>query len=178
MRRFSCCLALVLLASAPAGALPLTVTFTGTVQALDRPLPSLQGEIGSGSFQIESTTPDDLPGAGGGRYHSPVNFSFTIGGYTATSAGGTFQDFVLINDVTPPASSADLYTAEAYNVSGATLLDYYFPTRLTFVLNDQTATAFASDALPTSLDLADFTYGFASIRFEGPGMGDQRGRSR
>jgi hypothetical protein len=164
--------ALVLHASAPAGALPLTVTFTGTVQALDPPLPFLQGEIGSGSFQIESTTSDDTPGSGAGTYHSPVNFSITIGGYTATSAGGTSADFVLINDVTPPAYGADIYTAEAYNVSGATLLDYYFPTRLTFILNDQTATAFASDALPASLDLADFSYGAASIRFEGPGMGD------
>jgi hypothetical protein len=164
--------ALVLLASAPAGALPLTVTFTGTVQALDPPLPFVQGEIGSGSFQIEATTPDGAPSAAVGSYLGPVNFSFTIGSYTATSAGGTSADFVRVDDVTPPAVGADLYTAEAYNVSGATLLDSYFPTRLTFVLNDQTATAFASDALPASLDLADFSYGTASIRFEGPGMGD------
>jgi hypothetical protein len=160
--------AVVLVTSVPAHALLLTVSSTGTATSVDPPLPFSQGAIGTGSFQIESTTPDDLPGARAGRYHSPVNFSITIGGYTASSAGGTSQGFILIHDATPSATAADLYTAEAYGVSGATLLGYYVPTRVTFILNDQNATAFSSDALPASLDLADFSYGVASIRFEVP----------
>ena len=159
---------------APAGAVPLTVSFSGTVFMID---PSLWseftfGESGSGSFQIESTTADDASSAGVGIYRGPVNFSFTFGSYTVTSAGGTSDDSVRVDDVTPPALGADIYTVEAVGVSGAVLADFFVPTSMRIVMNDTNATAFTSDALPTSLEVADFSnFAVAEIDFEIPGSG-------
>jgi hypothetical protein len=164
-------LACLALGPAPASAVPLTVHFTGTIFLIDPPLgaPFAYGQAGSGSFQIDSATFDDAPFVGVGIYRGASNFSFTFGTYTATSAGGTFDDFVRVNDAT---TGNDSYTAETASGSGPTLLDWYFPKRLELVLNGSGPNAFTSDALPVSLDLADFSSGSAVVEFGSTDPGD------
>jgi hypothetical protein len=164
-------LALVAFAAGPATAVPLTVSFEGTVEFIPAELASVftDGDLASGFFQIESTTADTVPANPDvGFYPGPTSWSFTFGSYTATSAGGTAQDYVRIDNDLVLGITIDLYSAEAFDVSGAAIGSFE-PTRLGFSLNDANTTAFSSDALPTSLDLADFSQGGrASIRFDDP----------
>lgn len=164
-------LALAALGAGPAAAVPLTVSFEGTVEFIPAELASVftDGDPASGSFQIESTTADTAPANPDlGFYPGPTSWSFTFGSYTATSAGGTAQDYVRIDDDLVLGITIDLYSAEAFGVSGAAI-GALEPTRLIFSLNDGNATAFSDDSLPASLDLADFSQGGrASIRFDDP----------
>jgi hypothetical protein len=155
--------------AAPAGAAPITFHFSGTISYIDPPLgaPFVYGQSGSGSFQIESTTVDPSPGAGASTYRGATSFSFTFGTYTATSPGGTLEDYVQVVD-----RGADIFEVHAVGVSGATVLDWYVPTHLGILLNDADGTAFSSVALPTSFDLSEFGYALAYIDFGSPDPGD------
>jgi hypothetical protein len=143
--------ALILAPAAPADAALLTFSWTGTVTEVDAPLASAAqiGDPGSGSFQIESTTPDNDASATFGDYPGPTNMTITLGGLTATSALGTIGglsvfDFTFdgIELDTGPWTGAPV---GAFEVTFAALN-----------MEDADATTFASDAIPTSLTLADF----------------------
>jgi hypothetical protein len=155
------------LVPAPAFAVPLTVSFQGTISAVDPLLASAfsPGQSVSGSFQIESTAADTVANPAVGLYLGPTNFTYGFGTYTATAAGGTASDFLRIDDdLVLGTNTVDIYAVEAAGVSGAAI-GIFQPSRLLLTLGDATATVFSSDAIPTSLDLSTFSNHSASIRF-------------
>jgi hypothetical protein len=161
---------LALALAAPAGADTITVSFTGTIIGIPPELASgfTAFDPVSGSFQFDSATADTVANPAVGFYPGPTNFSFTFGSYTATSPGGEPSHFIRVDDNLALSITIDLYGVETRNVTGGAF-GFFQPTRLTFIMSDSTATAFASDALPTSLDLADFDTASANIVFQNNG---------
>jgi len=160
VRPFALSAALLLGLAAPAEASILTFSWTGTVTQVDAPLASgaTIGDPGSGSFQIESTTPDSAASADFGDYPGPQNMTITLGDITATSALGTIGglsvfDFTFdgIELDTGPWSGAPI---------GSFALQF-----AALNMEDADATTFSSDAIPTSLTLADFEIRLFRIGF-------------
>jgi hypothetical protein len=153
-----------------ASAATITVNFTGTIIAVPTELSAgfTPFDAVSGSFQFDSTTLDTVANPNVGFYPGPTNFSFTFGSYTATSPGGEPSHFIRVDDNLVLSITIDLYGVETRNVTGASF-GLFQPSRLTFILGDSTATAFESDALPTSLDLSAFDSHSAAIVFANNG---------
>ena len=146
------CASLALFAT-PAGAATITVTFTGSVTFVSPQIASGPFEAGdaiSGSFQIDSATPDGEADPTEGSYEGAVSsLTFSFGGYAGTGAGENElhmrdgEGFVVDNFFVQSAFAGS-------DVAG-------FPPQLFhFDLGDVENTVFTSDAVPASLDLADF----------------------
>jgi hypothetical protein len=146
------CASLLLLA-APAGAATITVTFTGTIDFIDSSISSGPFEVGdpiNGSFQIDSTTPDGDALTTEGEYEGAIsNLTFSFGDYDGTGSGENqlhMRDgagFVVDNFFVQSEFSGP-------DVGG------FPPFHFLFNLGDSDNTIFTSDAIPMSLDLADF----------------------
>lgn len=107
------------------------------------------GDPVTGFFAYDLATPDGDPSSDGGLYllSQPDIFALTVDGFVfsagpvqisvANDGGGSFDQFNY--KVTPPVSSGALTLSSGY-----------------IVLEDSTATAFNSGALPVSLNLGDF----------------------
>jgi PEP-CTERM motif len=151
-------LAALLLALAPAAAraATLTVSWTGHVTSVDSPLTSTftVGDPASGSFQIETTTPDSDPAANHGEYNALVNMSVTLSGITATSAAPTLGGLSIFDST--PGTFVDGLEQDAGPWDGADLGSLAFFSANGLNLEDQQSTAFITDAIPTSLDLSQF----------------------
>jgi hypothetical protein len=145
--------ALLLALATPAGAATITVTFTGTVDFVTPSIssgPFQAGDPISGSFQIDSTTPDGEADPDEGSYEGAIsNLTFSIGDYDGTGSGENelhmrngegfnVDNFFVSSDFTGP------------DVAG------FPPFHFLFNLGDTDNTIFTSDDIPTSLDLADF----------------------
>lgn len=132
-----------------AHAAPITFQFSGTVT--DDPFGvSRFGAPISGSFTFDSAALDAIAGAATGGYFSegaPFGFAATVDGAEYIAAGPLFIGVV--------NAGSDEYSVLASN--GSTTLELLF--------EDDSGTAFASDALPTSVSLADF--GFRQFRLFG-----------
>ena len=157
-----CCLGL--LTGAPAAeAVTLTVSFTGTVSTVPAELAAAFNPCDpvSGSFQIESTTPDIDADPTFGLYIGPANFSYQFDSYVATAPGGGGGDSVGVLN-----QAEDRYQVNGGCGMCAPNVDSFFLTNFTLRLVDSTATVFANDALPMSLDLSDFDSGIATMIFQ------------
>jgi hypothetical protein len=140
-----------LLTAAPAGATPITLSFTGTIREVESPLESefLLGAPASGSFQFPDLDTDPDPNI---ALYVPVgNASFDLFTYTATSPdeppfGG---DFLVLND-----PEGDVVFGEG-GLSGAAV-DGYTPFVFEFNLEDDDGSALASDALPVDVPLSEW----------------------
>ena len=157
MRPVSLPVALVVALSAPgAGAATLTVSWTGHVTSVDSALSSTftVGDPASGTFQIETTTPDSDPAANHGEYDALRNMSITLSGVTATSALPTLGGLSIFDS--PPGTFVDGLEQDAGPWLGDDIGSLHFFSANGLNLEDQQSTAFVTDAIPTSLDLSQF----------------------
>lgn len=146
----------------PAAAAPVTFTYSGTINFVDASLAGTfaVGQTISSTITFESLAPDSLPlNTALGAYNGVItNVLITTGGYTASSTNGQMQVFnnsFAGGDRFAGASfaagvSGGQFSLTGANVNGLQLLDFGFS------LVDPTGTSLASDALPTSVNLAAF----------------------
>lgn len=126
------------------GTISLGTPFTGMI-AYDTSTPDGQSDPGVGAF----THPAPL---------GPVGFSFTVAGFTFHSdPARPMAAFVFDNSASFPAGS-DLIQLNQTFVDPASTPDVGIPLNMQFTLVDENANAVPSDALPTALDLADWTF--------------------
>jgi hypothetical protein len=153
------------LGSSGAGAVTLTVSFSGTVDTVPTALASAfsKDEAISGSFQIDSLTSDSNPDATIGLYLGPTNSSFQFGSYLATAPGGSSGDSVLVRNA---GQDSFQFNGLCGGLCGATDVGEYFLTNMGLALHDSTATVFTSQALPTSLDIGDFDSAQVTLTFQ------------
>jgi len=134
----------------PAVASPLIFAFEGNVTFVDPPLAGTFNTAQTlwGYYIFESTTPDNDPNSASGVYPALTDLSATVGSYTATwdgQGGG-----IIVRN----GSTNDSYQPNA-SLSGP-IVDGFDPSVFLIVLQDNSKTAFSSDALPSSLDLSLF----------------------
>lgn len=157
MRPLPASIALLVALSAPgAGAATLTVSWTGHVTSVDSALSSTftVGDAASGTFQIETTTPDSDSASNHGEYDALRNMSITLSGVTATSAVPTLGGLSIFDS--PPGTFVDGLEQDAGPWVGADIGSLHFLSANGLNLEDQQSTAFTTDAIPTSLDLSQF----------------------
>jgi hypothetical protein len=147
-----------LIVSAVAQAAPVTLNFTGTVGPVDSALSSqfATGQTLSGSYTFVSTTG---PRAGSDAtiafFDAVTALNFDIGGYTGSFLSGTGTPEVQINN---DAAGHDRYGVLSTVTSGLAGAPVGGNGLVAFaiVLDDATATAFGSAALPATVNLSSF----------------------
>jgi hypothetical protein len=159
--RFLRWLALALpLAAGAANAAAIHVTFGGTITYIDPTIADgtfTDGEAVSGSFLIDPDVVDAEPMPGEGSYDSAVtDLSVEFGSYPASAATGYL--FIRNGAVQPDEVNV---SAEPSGAPVAGLPLYAFRIQLL----DTTLAALASDAIPATLDLADFDDATVSLHY-------------
>jgi hypothetical protein len=154
---------LVPLAAPAADAATITVSFEGTVSEISEEVADGTFTIGepvSGSFTIDTDTPDLEPAPDAGDYDEGMrDLSTQWGDYQASAASGLFY-------VRDRASGSDEIGFRAEPV-GAPVNGLAIYTLYLYLL-DSTQAAVAGDGIPASLDLADFDTVALSLAFEDP----------
>lgn len=173
LRRVSTALLGALALPWAASAATITVTFTGAVNFVAPQLSAFftVGDPVSGSFQIDSDTPDLLPADPVVGLHSSAgsNFAFDFGGYLASATGPGGTQVRVENDAMGGAPFDRFVTSKTCNNDcTAATLDIWSLVNMTFLVSDSTAAVFSDDSIPTSLDLADFGQRTANLEFIDP----------
>jgi MYXO-CTERM domain-containing protein len=157
LRRVAAALAVMVLGgSGSAAAATIAYDFTGTLQNSFGSLAA--GLAVSGSFAYESGQPDQYVGPNVppfstiGRYDF-TGFNLTIGGQTITAGP---KNGLLVGDQASGSGFSDSFTINGDGVISGSLGGLTVD-GLQFQLIDPTATVFGSDALPDSVDFADFS---------------------
>jgi hypothetical protein len=149
-------------APAQAGAAFYGLTFAGTIGSFSPELDDGTFQVGAevtGFVRIDAGVADSEPSPGIGRYELAASDVFiALGDYHASAPNG----FLFLRD---GDNAIDEFYVEA-PVSG-TPVGGVVPFRLILDLTDTTQTALPSDAIPSSLDRADFSSAFALLHFEG-----------
>jgi hypothetical protein len=153
-------------ASSTVEAETLTVSFSGAVTTVPTELSStfFVSDPITGSFEIDSLSPDFREDPTIGLYIGPTNFSFEFGSYLATGPGGGGGDSVTVLNTTPDTFGFNGTCGGAACIAAD--VGAYFLTNMSLSLTDSTDTAFSSDALPTSLDINDFDSAKVSLIFQ------------
>jgi len=151
--------------ASPAQAEPITIAIEAEVDSVEDVGGYLEGKIKpgdiiTGAYTYDSSTPDSSPldPIVGHYYHyaSPAGISLSVGGFTfATNPSNV--DFSL--GVTNNGSSADVYYL--FSANNLRLSNGFSINDILWQLNDSTAHALSSDALPLTaplLDLWDSNY--------------------
>lgn len=144
--------------AAPAAVIP--VTFEGTITSVDASIASgfTVGATVTGSFELDTESPDLEPLPDEGDYDGLANLSVDFGDYTATAADaslhmrngeGAFVDnfYVSAEPLGP-------------DVGGFPLTSFYLN------LGDEDNTVFSSEAIPATLSLGDFEIANAVLFFQ------------
>lgn len=160
------CGVLALLAAAFAQASQVTYFFGGQLNYVDTQLtPSFAaGSQFSGSFTYESTTPDNAPLDPDSGYYLPgPPFSITLNGITVSHTGGGGGSVAVLNDL----GGTDQFSVNALGVvTNGTVANGYVRPVFILLLEDISASAFASDALPSAeLNLDSFSYSSVELSF-------------
>jgi len=159
MRRFTFAAAVMLLFGTGAYASPITFDFTAVVRSGEvGNLPGgLAGDLVSGSFAYDLVGTDRDPSPSAGLFPmSALSFVATVDGTTFTSTGNTL--LVVENDA--PAGSGTLVDDFSFSFSSGNAPAGLTVTELDLVLENLgpgSRPPFSSDAIPSTLDLADFT---------------------
>lgn len=125
----------------------VTYTFTGELTLVDPGIASefSVGEIVTGTYTFETTTPDSDPLPTFGEYNNAITaFSANIGGDYPLS-GGTSNDIKIRNN-----DPIDAYSLNVFNPTSA-LVNGLGLELFSISLGDSNATLFDSDALPTTV---------------------------
>jgi len=139
----------------PSEATLITIEITAEVDSVRDEANYLDGQINpgdiiTGTYIYESTTPDSSPSdpvqGNYWNYAPPAGISLTVGGFnfTTDSSNVVFCVFIRNDNI----SGDDIYGINSRNnlpLSNGTLVDY-----IRWQLNDHTASALSSDALPTT----------------------------
>ena len=139
----------------------LIFTFAGEVASVDTPLDSqfTVGDTFTFTFSIDETTADTNSSPEDGVYPGVTGVSFSYSnGYT----GGAASSPIL---AVQSRSSFDALSSQ-FNPTGAGVSGQT-PSFIEFSLDDTTATAFTSDAIPTALDINDFDVTRLQLFFSG-----------
>jgi hypothetical protein len=162
-------LGLAVLAASHAGSEPIRVSFRATVTSIN--LPALEaffevGEAFDGVLQLELDTPDSDPSPTFGSYEGASDFRFEIGDDAITAPTG----FAEVGDGDAfGGGTADFFRGAVLCEPGSPCShgDFggFVPEALELVLVDTTDAAFASDALPSTLAIADFDEPHAVVSF-------------
>jgi hypothetical protein len=158
------CALFVLGAASAASGASITVYVSGTLAQFLSGGPSIESDLSIGdpisaSFSYDPDTADSQADPGWGRYSGAVSqVSGTYGsGFTFGSSSLPTGEVNVTNDW--GASTIDQFQALSGFVAGlgpALPVSGEAPVFFGFAVHDPTAAVFSSDALPTSLDLADF----------------------
>jgi hypothetical protein len=152
---------LLWLAPAGAGAEPITVTFSGTITEIAPQIDDGTFALGapvSGSFEIDPDAVDGEPSPDVGRYDGAVSgFALEFGSYEASASTG----LLFIRD--GMGFSADEFYVET-SPTGPDVAGFPLYRSILQIL-DTTLAVFSSDAIPTSLDLADFDNATLSLGY-------------
>jgi hypothetical protein len=146
-RRFVLAGAIVSLLAAvsPAGAVPLTFNFTGTLTSVDPALTSVMNvsDTISGIYTFESTTAQTLIDPAAAVYSGAISsLSATAGSYGFTASTGDIE-------VDDNFAGRDMYSPYTTAPSGSSVSGFS-PWFFQFALIDSTQTALSSLALPTT----------------------------
>jgi MYXO-CTERM domain-containing protein len=153
--------------SHPAGAVPLLLSFTGTIESVDPALAAefSVGESVSGSIRYEPTTPDSEATSLHGRYEAIERSTFRFGSHTATGSEGT----IALSNQNSARPILSLPLEDRFDaltrVTGASF-GGFAPFGVWLIMQDTSMTAFVSDSLPTELDLADFDSALVHFFFD------------
>jgi len=147
----------------PAEAALITIEITAEVDSVRDEANYLEGKISpgdiiTGSYTYESSTQDSSPIISVGdywHYAPPCGISLGVGGFMFSTDPANIEFLVEIINDHPPFSSInrDAYLLRSYNnlpLSNGTLVY-----DISWHLNDSTATALSSDALPTTPPILD-----------------------
>jgi hypothetical protein len=152
---------LLLALSSPARADLIQVNWSGTINFVSTAIASgfTMGDPASGSFLLDTTIADgDADPLLGLYFDAASNISFDFGRYLASSAAGAIQirngSGVLSDEMIVAGNTPTGDAVEGIPISG-----------IVFDVADATQALFASDAIPTSLDLGDLTGHFAKLDF-------------
>jgi len=153
-------------ASSAVEAETLTVSFSGAVTTVPTELSStfFVSDPITGSFEIDSLSPDFDADPTRGEYIGPTNFSFEFGSYLSTGPGGSGSDSVSVQNTTLDTFGFNVQCSAGRCIAAD--VGAYFLASMRLSLTDSTATAFSSDALPTSLDINDFDNDEVALIFE------------
>ncbi len=157
---------LLVLVASSAHALLIRLDFAGTVDVVSDPAGEFTGLIASGdpfSGQLVYDTDlvDTESSASWGRYlAASTSLVGTFGSFTETN--GPYEVLLNVYDgrnvIAPNPALDDALSASVRPPSGSGTYS-----TLSVTLGDKTASAFGSDALPSSLDLADFDFARATL---------------
>ncbi|HUN49952.1 MAG TPA: PEP-CTERM sorting domain-containing protein [Candidatus Sulfotelmatobacter sp.] len=143
----------------PAGAVvavtPITYDFSGTITSVDQGFSEISvGQSFSGSFTYNSSAPNSGDSFSG-VYDALTSLTVTIGGFTATSSGPAELQVGIPGN---GAETTDRFSVVSDTSRGLTSnsVDGFTMDSFIIRLDQDAGTLFATDALPTSLNLADF----------------------
>ncbi len=149
----------------------ITIEITAVVDSVDDQGNYLEGQIEvgdiiTGTYTYESTTPDSNPSSYIGHYwhyDPPAGISLMVGGFDFRTDPGNIEFLIgIVNDGT---SGDDSYWLISYNnlpLSNGTLVD-----SIGWQLNDPTGNALSSTDLPTTPPVLDDWQSIVGLRLEG-----------
>jgi hypothetical protein len=149
------------LIASPAFAAPITFDFTARIAQIDASLSAFfsAGQIVTGSYRFESTTPDSAPNAQTGLYFNAGNL------FTASVGANVFNAGAVDIDISNLAA-VDIYRVAGSLATGPALGNFHLDSLVLALTDNATATALASDALPlTPPNLADFNIALLNLAF-------------
>jgi hypothetical protein len=166
----SAAISITLISTLTAEASLVTVNFSGTVSTIDDPNGYISGtKVGdpfSGTLVYDSSATIDLAGANPAHYTylpggtnpfaAPLGITLTVGGHTFSTVYTGLMQLTVQNNLAG-ASFPDVFGAVADVKVGNTL------TLAGFALGDKTGTVLSSTALPTSLNLSQWTVGEVNL---------------
>ena len=152
-----------------AQAVLITIEIEAVVDRVDDPHGYLEGkiivgDIITGSYMYESTTPDTNPLQKGGRYEhttAPHGIFLSVGGFVFETNPGNVDFLIEIENDHPPD---DNYLVRSHNnlpLSNGTLIG-----GISWLLEDNTGNALSSDALPLTAPVLD-DWGFNRLTVNG-----------
>jgi len=159
----SACPLLLLLGAAPASATPIVYTLTGIIDAIEPGLavaspPFSVGDGFSLVIEIDSAAPGTSLGGGARQYQPADAFSLVLGvGYVLQADASTSLGSVFVTDGSP----RDNFQSNLNTMPGASFppdLGVYRAWDVIMTLLDDAGATLSSNALPTELDIADWTF--------------------
>ena len=137
---------------------PLYLSYEGNLTLVDDPLDRFNASVYVGA-QFSGNYTYDPDAAIDAKPGDPKLGAYSLGGELAADVGDMHFAATDIyapvrNDYTAGSIIVDSFTILAETLTSGSLQF----TRMSITISDDTATAFSSDALPTTLDLADFPY--------------------
>jgi hypothetical protein len=153
----------------PAQATLITIEIEAVVDTVEDEDNYLEGQISPGNiitgyYTYESTTPDTNPSASGGRYEhstSPYGIFLSVGGFDFQTDLTNVDFLIEVENDHPPEDNYFLLSQSNLDLSNGTTVD-----SISWWLYDPTGNALSTDALPATEPVLDDWQG-NQLRLEG-----------